>query len=252
MATMGAHHSTMGVTAVQGAQEEKEGRAGGATTRTRVAAALGLLSLFGTFGGLFIHGYPAIGAPATDIARWALITNPQRFALGLYLEALGSLLFLVFAAWLWSIAHAAEEGSGWLSTAGFSAAAVNAAAGLIGNGVWWAVLDGGRHGTNPQTLATIRDVAQHIYDLTLPLPGVFLLLTGYVLLRTRVLPRLVGATALLIGMGMVIPPAAQSVSLLYFLWIIAVSVYLLARPRAVAVVRASSGTLVPATVVGTP
>ena len=228
----------------------RESIAGGAVTRTRVAAALGLLSVITKLAGFFIHGYPAIGASGKEIVHWATTTNERQFAIGIYIEHLGFLLFLLFAAWLWTVARDAEGGSGWLSTAGFGAAVLYVGAGLVGNGVWWAVLDGGRHGTSPQTLTTIRDVAQHIYDLSLLLPAVFLILTGYVLFRTRALPRLIGAAAVPIGVSILIPPIANGMHTFFFLWVVAVSLYLLIRPGAVATVREPSAALVSPTAVG--
>jgi hypothetical protein len=231
---MSAEHVT--VRAAESAASRRERIAGGAVTRTRVAAAFGLLSVFTIFAGFFIHSYPAIGASGKEIVHWATITNQRQFAIGIYIEHLGFLLLLLFAAWLWTVARDAEGGSGWLSTAGFGAAVLYVGAGLVSNGVWWAVLDGGRHGTSPQTLTTIRDIAQHIYDLSLLLPAAFLILTGYVLFRTRALPRLIGGAAVPIGVSILIPPIANGMHTFFFLWMVAVSLYLLVRPGAVATV----------------
>ena len=173
--------------------------------RTRLAAVFGLLSVVGTFAGLAVHGYPDIGASGRQIAHWASTTNQHQFAIGIYVEAVAILLFLGFAAWLWSVARDAEGGSGWLSNACFSAAALHVVLALTSNAVWWAVLDGGRSGTNPQTLASIRDIAQHTYDTSFLCLGMFLILTGYVLFATRALPRLVGAAAMVLGLGVMVP-----------------------------------------------
>ncbi len=214
---------------------QRERIAAGAVTSTRAAAVLGLLSVIVSLGGLFIHGYPDIGATGKEIVHWANTTNPRQFTIGIYIESLGGVLSFLFAAWLWSVARDAEGGSGWLSTAGFAAAALNLVAGLASNGVWWAVLDSARRGTDVQTVTGMRDIAQHTFDLTLGLPGVFLILVGYVLFSTRALPRLIGAAAVVIGVGMLIP-GAMEVYILYFLWTVVVSLYVLFRPGAVAVV----------------
>jgi hypothetical protein len=210
---------------------------GGSRIHARIAAALGLLSVVLIFAGFVVHGYPDIGATGSQIAHWAVATDPRQFAVGVYIEQIGWLLFLAFAAWLWSVVRAAERGDGWLAAAGFSAAVLYSAP--IGNGVWWAVLDAGRRGTSPQTLVVVRDVAQHLFDLSLLLPAMFLLLTGAALVRTRALPRPLGAVALLIGAGFLIPPIANGImGLGLFLWIVAVSLYVLVHP--VTMVRASS------------
>jgi hypothetical protein len=210
------------------------------TTRTRVAAALGLLSIILSFVGFVIHGYPAMGASGKAIVHWATTTDGQRFAFGIYVEALGYLLFLPFAAWLWSVARGAENGWGWLASAGFGAATLYVGISIMDNGIWSSLLDGARHGTDPQTLASIRDIAEYIFLSTYLFVGLFLVLTGYVLFRIRALPRWMGATAAVIGLGLLVPPLADFTSLLFWLWTVVVSLYLLARPSAVASVREPS------------
>lgn len=200
-------------------------------TRIRLAAVFGLLSVVGTFAGLAIHGYPDIGASGRQIAHWATTTNQHQFAIGIYVEAVAILLFLGFAAWLWSVARDAEGGSGWLATASFSAAALYAVLALTSNAAWWAVLDSGRRGANSQTLASIRDIAQHTFDTSFLCLGMFLIVTGYVLFATRALPRLVGATAIVMGLGIMVPQLAQLALIPVFVWIVAVSIYLLVRPN---------------------
>jgi Domain of unknown function (DUF4386) len=212
-------------------------------TRTRLAAVFGLLNVVGTFAGLAIHGYPDIGASGRQIAHWATTTNQHQFAIGIYVEAVAILLFLGFAAWLWSVTRDAEGGSGWLATAGFSAAALYVVLALTSNAVWWAVLDSGHRGTNPQTLASIRDIAQHTFDTSNLCLGMFLILGGYVLFSTRALPRLVGATAVVFGLGLMVPQSAMLAMIPVFVWIVAVSIYLLVRPNLATTVREPAGVM---------
>jgi len=200
-------------------------------TRTRLAGIFGLLSVVGTFAGLAIHGYPDIGASGSQIAHWAATTNQHQFAIGIYVEAVAILLFLGFAAWVWSVAHAAEGGSGWLATAGCGAATLHVVRALASNAVWWAVRDSGRRGANPQTLAIVRDIAQHAFDTSSLCLGMFLILGGSVLFTTRALPRLIGATALVLGLGLMVPQAVLVVMIPVYIWIAAVSIYLLVRPN---------------------
>ncbi len=238
------------VRAAESVAPRSERITGGAVTRTRAAAAIGLLSVIVSVVGFLIHGYPAIGASGKEIAHWAATTNQQQFAIGIYVEALGILLFLVFAAWLWTVARDAEGGSGWLSTAGFSAAALHVGLSLVSNAIWWAVLDAGHRGTNPQTLAAVRDITQHAFDTSLLFGGVFFVLTGYVLLRTRALPRWVGVVTAVSGLMLLIPPV-QIAGGLVWVWPVVVGLYLLVRPSAVASAREPSATAVSPTPVGT-
>ncbi|CAN5806778.1 hypothetical protein BH18ACT11_BH18ACT11_13480 [soil metagenome] len=221
-------------------------------TGTRVAAALGLLSIILSYCGFAIHGYPAIGGSGNEIARWATTTNQQRFEIGIYIEALGLLLFLPFAAWLCAVARSAEDGSGWLTTAGFGAAALYVGISIVDNGVWSAVLNSAHHGADPQTLASIRDIAQYVFNGTHLFGGLFFVLAGYVLFRSRVLLRWVGAAAVVIGLGLLIPPAADISSLLFWVWTVLVSLYLLARPGVVTTtVREPSGAMAGPAAAGT-
>jgi hypothetical protein len=206
-------------------------------TGTRVAAVFGLLSIILSYVGLSIHGYPAMGASGKEILHWATTTNLQQFRVGIYVEALGGLLFLPFAAWLCTVARGAEDGFGWLATAGFGAAALYIGVGIADNGVWSSLLDGARHGTSPQTLASIRDIAEYVFHGTLLFGGVFFVLTGYVLFHARALPRWVGGGAVVIGLGLLVPTLGVVVALLVWVWTVLVSLYLLARPRVVATVR---------------
>jgi hypothetical protein len=100
------------VQAAESVEPRWERVAGGAVTRTRAAAALGLLSMIVFFVGFFIHGYPAMGATGKEIVHWATTTDERQFAIGIYVEALGTLLFLLFAAWLRSVARVPTEAPG--------------------------------------------------------------------------------------------------------------------------------------------
>jgi hypothetical protein len=208
---------------------------GGAVMRARMAGAFGVLSVLVSIGGFILHGYPAMNASGKELLRWAITTDQQQFTIGIYIETLGTLLFLPFAAWLWSVARDAEGGSGWLSTAGF-AAAIMYVGSIIDNGIWWAVLDAGRDGASIGTLAAIRDVAQHVFDTSLLFGGVFFALTGYVLFSTRAMPRWVGAVIALLGLLMLIPPV-QIGGLVVWVLPVLLGLYLLIRPSAVAMVR---------------
>jgi hypothetical protein len=202
---------------------------GGSVSSARLAGAFGLVSVVVSFIGFSLHGYPVVGASGKEIQHWALTTNQQQFAIGIYIEAIGTLLFLPFAAWLWSVGRDAEGGSRWISTTAFAAAVLYVGS-IIDNGVWWAVFDAARRGTNPATLTAMQDIAQHIFDTSLLFVGLFFVTIGYVLFRTRALPRWVAAVTALCGIVLFVPPF-QIGGLLEWVWPALLGVYLLIRPH---------------------
>ena len=184
------------------------------------------------FTGLFIHGYPDIGASPQAVARWAASTDSTRFAVGIDVEAIGHLVFLFFFAWLCDVLRR-SGGTSWLLTLALAAAVAWAAVELAANGVWTAVLDSGKRGLDAQALAGLRDVAQEMYANNVLLAPALVAL-GVAGLRATVLPRWLTWSALVIGLAMAVPPLAQLVQLVLLVWVVVVAVLYLIRPVGVA------------------
>jgi uncharacterized protein DUF4386 len=201
-------------------------------TWTRLGAAVGLLSIIVATIGFFLHGNPPLGKRGADIVTWAAGVDQSRFAAGIYVELLGYLLFLAFAAWIWSLARAAAPGSTWLGVGSLLAAAVMIAISTTSDGLWLALLDGARGGTSPATLTIVRSGAEHVFEVSFLFGGLFSLLIGAAMLMGQRLPRWMGIAAVVLGVAVLIPPIAQIASLLWELWVAAVSLALLIRPDA--------------------
>jgi hypothetical protein len=198
----------------------------------RLWPACGIAGWVVIFTGLFIHGYPDIGASPQAVARWAASTDSTRFAVGIDVEAIGHLVFLFFFAWLCDVLRR-SGGTSWLLTLALAAAVAWAAVELATNGVWTAVLDSGKRGLDAQALAGLRDVAQEMYANNVLLAPALVAL-GVAGLRATVLPRWLTWSALVIGLAMAVPPLAQLVQLVLLVWVVVVAVLYLIRPAGVA------------------
>ncbi len=197
----------------------------------RIGASLGILHVVLGLLGFLIHGYPEIGASPQQLAAWASATAVGRFEAGIYIEALGFLLLVPFAAWLYSLFRRTERATGWVLTAGFGAAVAFVAMTMPINEVWTAMLHGGKRGLDPLVMASIRDIAQLSFEATFVFLGLFMAATALLFFQTRLLPSWVRWGALIIAVAMFVPPLAMNASLLFWLWVLAVSSYLLVRPR---------------------
>src|SRR5438132_466537 len=64
----------------------------------RVGPAAGLLFFPVIMLGFSIHGYPDIGPTDAQLAKWLAGVDQNTFQLGVYIEALGTVLFIPFGA----------------------------------------------------------------------------------------------------------------------------------------------------------
>lgn len=201
-------------------------------TLNRIGASAGIAFIVVALAGLIIHGYPERGATGKKIAEWAATTDATRFELGVYVEAIGFLLLLAFAARVWSILRRAEGEGGWLSVVALGGALLYVGMVLPINEMYTAILKGGKEGADPSTLAALRDVAQFTYERSFLFLGVFFAGTAAVLLRTPALPRWVGWSAALFALGLLAPnPVSAAAGNGSLLWIFAVSAYLIVKPE---------------------
>lgn len=201
-------------------------------TLNRIGASAGIAHIVVALAGFVIHGYPETGATGKKIAEWAATTDATRFELGVYVESIGYLLLLAFAARVWSILRRAEGEGGWLSVVALGGALLYVGMTLPINEMYTAILKGGKEGADPSTLAALRDVAQFTYLRSFLFLGVFFAGTAAVLLRTPALPRWVGWSAALFALGLLAPnPVSAAAGYGSLLWILAVSGYLIVKPE---------------------
>ncbi len=206
----------------------------------RVAGVLGLLALGLIFAGNALTGSaggdPEFGGPVAEYAR-ELAENPPgtAFWAGAYLEVLGFVAFLFYFPALWAVLRRNAGELEWLAVAALGAGLVSTAVKLASGPIAIVVYDRAESGLSPDVQTALIESNGWSFVLTFALDGAFLLAVGALVLATGVLPRWLGWSAIAFGVlnllsilgGLEGPPAV----LLFFLWIILSSGYLLAPTR---------------------
>jgi hypothetical protein len=193
----------------------------------RIGPGAGILGVVLLYTGLVVHGYP--GGSTAELVKWATTTDQTRFHLGIYIEAAGLLLLLVFFAWMAGWLRRGDAAAALVMLA-FGAALLWVGIGVTVNGMWTAVLVAGKRGTDPQNLAGLRDVAQESYNASNLFAVVLILAFAVGLLRTHILPAWLGWAAVVIGVAMVIPVVRDIAQLFLTVWVVVVAAVALFRP----------------------
>jgi hypothetical protein len=216
---------------MRGSDDRSSDRIGGASGIMALALSLGGFALIGAAGFALEPG-----AAARDVAGAVSDGNGGLALAGIYLDILGSLLFVVFAACLWARLRRVEGDPEWMSLAAFAALLLMIAAGLGDKAAYYAIFSRADDGLDVDVAASLYDTATGFFTLFNALSGLFVLVTGAAIRRTGALPRWLGTTGVLIGLAAIasaIPEssAAQAAFPLVALWIVAVSIALI-RERA--------------------
>lgn len=207
------------------------------TTR-RVAGILGLVSTITLLAanGLGNSGsQPGTGADPAEWGRW-LAAHP----LGtwdwtlFYVELLALCSYLVFFPALWAVLKQVRSEWDWLATAALGAGLVSIAVKLASGPIAIVAYDR-NEGLSPDVQTALIESNGWSFVLTFAIDGVFLLCAGALIVATSVLPRWLGWMGLVFGV-LCIASVLGGLDgipgiLLYFLWVLAASVYLIARPR---------------------
>lgn len=206
------------------------GQAGRLPATARLWPVLGIVAWFLVFPGLILHGYPKTNASAQQLATWTSATDPTHFAIGVELEAIGFLVLAFFVAWLCHILQRLG-GTAWLLRLAVVSTAIWVAVSITSNGFWTALLDTGKHGVNLQSLTSVRDLAQDVFNVSNLLLPPALISLGLASVGRPAIPSWLGWSALVIGILMLIGPLAFPLQLAFIIWVIAVSVRFLLRPE---------------------
>lgn len=179
----------------------------------------GVLYVVFSVVGLVIHGYPS--GTGAQVKHWIAAANGTRFGVGIWIEALGYLLFVPFAAWLARQLRRSGHAE-WPADVAFGAAILCTGSALLINGLWTGVFDAGRNGADQTILAAAYYLTSDAYAASVPFYGLFLVAAGAAAVIARSLPPWLAWAAVVIGVLAVIPPTAMLASAALWLWVLAV------------------------------
>ena len=200
----------------------------------RIGPAAGLLFFPLMLVGLSVHGYPAINPTDAQLSKWLAGVDQSSFKLGVFIEALGIVLFLPFTAWLFGRLRQDGRDSSWPNVAMLASGAIWVATTLPGNELWAGLVDRARSGLDIGTAQAIVSINQEWYFMTGIVFGLTLLAGGVAILRGGAMSRWAGWAAVAIGIAEIaaVPfgTAAEGVQLLELAWFLAVGGFYTLRP----------------------
>jgi hypothetical protein len=185
---------------------------------------------------------PPFDAPAVEIEAFFISRNLQLALIGAFLSVLSLLAFFWFLGVLWAVLHRHEGEPGWLSLVAFAFGVTAIATILGGGGSWELALLRLGEGLTAETKQLLFDQGNFTFATFWVLLAGMLMATAVVAIRDGALPRWLGwfglalAVALLAartvwftGSGMKFMPY-----LLFWIWLVAVSIVLIRRARVAA------------------
>ena len=203
----------------------------------RLAAASGILyvAVGLAHGG---GGGPDVGAPRADIANWVAGTLGRRGInwTGVYLEVLGLLCFVVFAAVLSAAVRRREGSQPWLSNVILGAGLITVTVKLASFPAAFALQYRAHEGFEPQLAAALVDMNDLSFLLTWPLTALMIGAAGVGILRYAALPSWLGwsGAAVAIAVFAAEPLAFVQGAFIVFvtssLWILLASGTMVVRP----------------------
>lgn len=196
----------------------------------RVGPATGIVWLCLLFTGLSVHGYPDIRPTDAQLAKWLADVDVNKFSLGVYIEALGLVSFLPFAAWLYGHLKRGGAGSSWPALVMLAAATAHTTLVLPINELYVAMLERARQGLDIHVAQTVLSITQAWFEMTGVVFALILLAAGVSIVRGAVMARWAGWAAMAIGLTLLVPATTFIVTMVGYFWFLAVAVYYTIRP----------------------
>jgi hypothetical protein len=182
---------------------------------------------------------PPFDAPAPAIVAFFMAKDSRLFALGEYLSTLSLIAFLWFLGSLWATLRRAEGEPAWLSLVALASGLMIVAT-VSAGASWPLAVFRQDEGLDPQIARLLFDQGNFAFANAWVMLASLSLATGVVSIRTRALPRWLGWAGVVIAVGLLAARAVWASSGLVFLpfglcylWLIAISIALIRRPRAV-------------------
>lgn len=198
----------------------------------RVGPVAGIVSFFLTFVGASIHGFPDVRPSDAQLAKWLASVDLNSFTLGIYIEDLSSVFYLVFAAWLFGILRRGGAGTSLAALVWLCANVAGAVATFPINAITLGLIEQARNGLDIRVSQTIISMTQAWFDAAGPIGGLGYLAAGVAILRGGVMSRWMGWAAIALGIESFVPAVYLPIwiGMLSFLWDLAVAVYYTIRP----------------------
>ncbi len=191
-----------------------------------------------TFAGVVFQYTLQLGQSPREGVKQLVETSLTRNYVGGYIEYVAALVLLVAMLLFARLLRGETETTGWLSSCMSGAAIANVAVTIAAAAAGAAALYGAHHGASLSTATTVNNVRNFAFFLTGGLTGVFMISAAVAGRATGLLPRWVSYSGIAIGaFGILAVMGAriglQNVStLLWFAWLVALSVTALRTGRA--------------------
>jgi hypothetical protein len=207
----------------------------------RVGALAGVLSVAVTFIGSGVHGGLPNSATESDVRGYIASANPVQTGIGNFVELLGFLLFLVFAAFLYSTAREADRARpSWPAIAALAGAVAYVAVTAIGIAAQQAIVEWSKAGADAKTTLGLYIFDSDSFPLSYEFGALFLAGIGVALLGAVGFLRLLAFDALAVAIVLFLSGLIGAASpgsglsqigfLLFLLWTLIAGVYLVIRP----------------------
>ena len=207
---------------------------------SRIGASSGIFSVLMTFVGFAVHGGLPSAATADAVRSYVDGVSSSQTGIGNYIELLGYVLFLVFAAFLYAVACAANpDRRNWLALV-LAAAGAYVAVSTVAIAGQQVMVEWSKAGADSKTVLGIFILDDDAFTLSFELAALFLAALGAAFLHAGRALSLMGVAAIviavivfvsgLIGTASIENGISQVGFILFMLWTLAASIYLLIRP----------------------
>lgn len=211
---------------------------------SRLGAAFGIASFIVTFIGFGVHGGLPSDLTAAAIQSYAKRVSAGQGGAGNYMELLGYLFFLGFAAYMYSVARATSPARvQWLNVFGLVAATIYVAVSALAIAAQQLIVESRGFGIDTNTTLAFFVLDDAAFTLSSEIAALFAAALGGVLLAGSGALRVVGAGAIAVGALLFVSgligtvfmeiSVAQFGLLLLELWAVATGFFLVMKPATI-------------------
>jgi hypothetical protein len=208
----------------------------GARTADRLGGLSGIAALVLTSAGFGLMAAGGLNfdpnSPQGKIAEFVSKRPSALVPSGLFLDMVGGLFFIVFAAHLWARLRAAEGSPGVMSAIAFAGGVLSLAAAAGDKDVFYAMTALAGKGLDPNVARGLFGVSSGSFVVFGVYTALFTGAASVVAFRTRALPRWVAWVGALSAAGSVLTgaaPGAQAGIFLFDVWVLGTSIAMLRR-----------------------